>query len=295
MNTQPNNFPIPVYNGLLEHCTQMRDSIWLYLWLLDRQTTEEANGSGKVLGGMPIRDQDIAACLGGIATRTIRRWRERLLKRPYIEAINTGHGYSYRILKSKKWKARKAQQSGQKCPVRADKSVQSDRPDVSTQTDQNGHSDVQVVSDQSGHILPVYIDITETRQRHHRDGEANAARSPSNGAEENSSRLSTGAVSPELQAVWDYYIKKTGKHPTLYTFTEERKRIGEARFGDALNKVPGGNRDKAKQLMLICVDTMAASDFHQGKNDARKKYNDWELLFRSADKFEWWLERAANE
>jgi hypothetical protein len=44
--------------------------------------------------------------------------------------------------------------------------------------------------------------------------------------------------------------------------------------------------------MKCAIDAMVASDFHQGKNDSKKKYLDWELLFRSTEKFEQWLERA---
>src|SRR5579872_502559 len=123
-------FFIPVYNGILEHCRKMGDAIWLFLWLIDH-TTKEEHDKGKVLGGMPIRDRDIARSLGGVSVKTIRRWRSALTLSPYIEATNTGHGFSYTVLKSKK-RSKKTSQSGQKCLTRVDKNVHSELPEPAT-------------------------------------------------------------------------------------------------------------------------------------------------------------------
>jgi hypothetical protein len=99
-------FRIPVWNGLLEHCTEMGEAIWLFLWYIDKTTKEKTNGSGDtlgaVLGGMPCRDSDAASALG-VSTRQIGRWRTHLAEKNYIETTRTPVGYSIRVKKSKKW------------------------------------------------------------------------------------------------------------------------------------------------------------------------------------------------
>ena len=96
-----------------------------------------------------------------------------------------------------------------------------------------------------------------------------------------------------VKEVFDYYIAEIGKNPSLYTLTPERRQKGAARLNEALDKVvPKGDMDKAIFLMKCAIDAMRDSDFHQGKNDRKRKYLDWDLLFRSADKFEKWLEEA---
>jgi len=93
--------------------------------------------------------------------------------------------------------------------------------------------------------------------------------------------------------IWHYYIAEIGKNAALYTLTPSRRSMGLKRFAEALNKVvPKGDTDKAIFLMKCAIDALRDSAFHQGKNDSKKKYLDWELLFRSPDQFEKWLERA---
>jgi len=145
-------FRIPVSNGIFEQCARIGDAIWLLLWLIDK-TTEERNGKGKVLGGMPIRDTTLQDALG-ISEKTARRWRKKLTDpgHPYIEAKNTGHGYSYAVLRSKKWWAAE-RLSGQKCPGRVDKNDRSDLPKPASLICPNRQ---------------VYIDKAVTKQREER-------------------------------------------------------------------------------------------------------------------------------
>jgi|ERR1035438_3211357 hypothetical protein len=100
------NFSVGLSNALLEakHYRAMGDALWLYTYLLDRQGRRvDANGFGKVAGGMPIRDSDIAGTFGS-SGRTISRWRSRLRLRGYITTRRTPYGYCYAITKPKKWK-----------------------------------------------------------------------------------------------------------------------------------------------------------------------------------------------
>jgi hypothetical protein len=135
-------FRIPVSNGLLEHCVKMGDAIWLFLWLIDATTRESANEkgnvAGKVLGGMPVRPSRIAESLGGVSDKTINRWRKKLVEGGYIEAKNTGHGFVYTVLKSKKKWTKMSDESGQKCPTTVDRNVPPDRTKMSNLISPNG-------------------------------------------------------------------------------------------------------------------------------------------------------------
>jgi hypothetical protein len=90
-----------VSTGLFEHCMIIGDAVWYLLWSIDR-TTEEKDGDGKVLGGMPIHDSRPAEELG-VSVWTIRRWRNKLTKAGYIKTTRTPNGHSVTVAKSKKW------------------------------------------------------------------------------------------------------------------------------------------------------------------------------------------------
>jgi hypothetical protein len=91
--------------------------------------------------------------------------------------------------------------------------------------------------------------------------------------------------------IWDYYVEQIGKNPAICTFTPSRKKIGAARFAEAL-EMAGGDPRKAIILMKCAVDALHDSEWHNGKNDAKAAYNEWETLFCSAEKFQNWLARA---
>ncbi len=96
--------------------------------------------------------------------------------------------------------------------------------------------------------------------------------------------------------VWDHYILAIGKSPKVYTFTEKRRRMGKARLDDLLHRIESEPKlGKAVALMKLCIDRLAGSSFHNGKNDQHKKYVDWEILFRSKDQMERWLDDSRFE
>jgi hypothetical protein len=103
-----------------------------------------------------------------------------------------------------------------------------------------------------------------------------------------------GTTSPHVEAVrrvFEHYVKVMDKNPKLYTFTDQRKKTGLARFADCL-KAYGGDAAKAEKVMTIVVDKVADTPFHMGKNDRNRKYNDWvENIFKNTDKMEWWINR----
>lgn len=96
-------FGIEIKNNLLEkkHVAGMGQAVWLYMWLIDKMTSIDEEGIGKVLGGKPVKYEDVEAELG-ISQDTYTRWIDKLVKHPYIEAIRTPYGISYRVYKAYK-------------------------------------------------------------------------------------------------------------------------------------------------------------------------------------------------
>lgn len=96
-----------------------------------------------------------------------------------------------------------------------------------------------------------------------------------------------------IQRVFKHYIEVTERHPRLYTLTEPKERMGKARFRDCMT-ITGGDPAKAEELMMLVVDTLAESDFHnaRGKYKGRPKYNEWKHAFASTDKLQEWIERS---
>lgn len=96
-------FGIYIKNDLLEpkHVEKMGTAVWLYLLLIDKMTSIDEDGVGKVLGGRPIKYEEIQAELG-ISQDTYTRWMDKLLEYPYIETTRTPYGIAFRVFKAKK-------------------------------------------------------------------------------------------------------------------------------------------------------------------------------------------------
>jgi hypothetical protein len=120
-NENASLFWFPVYEGLFEHAPTMSDAVWLFMWLIAR-TTREENGSGNVLGGIPINDGLPAGELG-YPLKTIRRWRRMLVKDGYISTVRTPYGFKYKLLKSKKWQ-KQALRDRPKLPISPERNAQ---------------------------------------------------------------------------------------------------------------------------------------------------------------------------
>jgi hypothetical protein len=98
------------------------------------------------------------------------------------------------------------------------------------------------------------------------------------------------------ESVFPYYITTISPDSAkLYTLLPDRLAMGVKRLLECMQKV-GGDWDKAEELMKIAIDTLAQSDYHMGDNPKTngRAYNDWEILYRSADKLEWWLARSGE-
>ncbi len=96
-------FGIYVKNDLLElkHIEKMGVAVWLYMWCLDKMTSINEQGIGKVLGGKPIKYEEIEKELG-ISIRTYRRWLSMLSGAGYINLIRAPYGVVITVNKAVK-------------------------------------------------------------------------------------------------------------------------------------------------------------------------------------------------
>jgi DNA-binding transcriptional regulator YhcF (GntR family) len=89
--------------GLFErqHYARMGSALWLYGWLVLRQTNQR-DGIGWVLGGTPITYREIEEETG-FNSRTLERWMRDLRRAGYIETDVVAAGIVVRITKAKKF------------------------------------------------------------------------------------------------------------------------------------------------------------------------------------------------
>ena len=100
-------------------------------------------------------------------------------------------------------------------------------------------------------------------------------------------------IETPVDQVWNYFHEETNQ-PSYYTFTVSRRRQGNARFAEALTKCENDD-ERAIALMRCAVDALRDSPWHNGKNDQKRKYNGWESVFGTPEKFENWLKRSGEE
>ena len=82
------------------HYARMGSAIWLYGWLVLRQT-HQTGTTGWVLGGAPVSYREIEGETG-FNRRTLERWMSLLRRNQYIETEAAPGGVIVRILKAKK-------------------------------------------------------------------------------------------------------------------------------------------------------------------------------------------------
>jgi len=84
------------------HYERMGSAIWLYAWLLLRQTHQRGS-TGWVLGGSPVSYREIEEETG-FNRRTLERWMRTLRGNGYIETDVAPDGIVVRITKAKKFR-----------------------------------------------------------------------------------------------------------------------------------------------------------------------------------------------
>ncbi|HKV27157.1 MAG TPA: hypothetical protein VJN90_02630 [Candidatus Acidoferrales bacterium] len=145
---------------------QIGEAIWLLLFYVDR-TTEEIHAPdgrliGRVLGGCPMRDGEVARAFR-CSTRTVHRWRRHLVKSGYIRSLRTPYGCVIEVVNSQKWPTR-----------RCDRSVVSSAPDVAHLKPEASHR-YDTNGQRSARNAHYKEDKTETIQRQDKDRNAAAA------------------------------------------------------------------------------------------------------------------------
>lgn len=138
-------YTIDVRNNLLErkHFEAMGEAVWLYMWFLDKMTSVNENGVGKVLGSSAITHDLIFEDLG-IPHRTYLRYVDKLRDAGYINTVRLQHGLLVTITKAKKnfskTAKKRSDKNGVSKPITYAKTVTSDTPNMSHQHDKNGVS-----------------------------------------------------------------------------------------------------------------------------------------------------------
>jgi len=96
-------FYIHIKNDLLDvkHYESMGASVWLYLWLLDKVTSVNEKGVGKVLGGKPIVYSELEKEIG-IPRSAYVRYVNILRDAGYIDTLRTPNGLVITVNKTKK-------------------------------------------------------------------------------------------------------------------------------------------------------------------------------------------------
>jgi DNA-binding transcriptional ArsR family regulator len=142
-----NGYYIQITNNLLEkkHVKQMGSAVWLFMWVLDRMTSVNENGVGKVLGGKPITYEEVEVSLG-MSRRTYSRWLDTLREAGYIETTRTPAGNSIKVNKAKKSFGGYAK-SGTSVPKRDVPKTSSDMPNVAHRYAKNGTSNIRQYKD----------------------------------------------------------------------------------------------------------------------------------------------------
>jgi hypothetical protein len=101
------SFPIPLWNGILEHRKKIGSAFWEFAWCLDRITREE-NGIGFVNGGAPVKAKTIARDFNKVGDKaldedTVRINLKKLQEEGYLRLRRTPYGQVIEVMNSLKF------------------------------------------------------------------------------------------------------------------------------------------------------------------------------------------------
>lgn len=245
------SYPIPVWNGILEHREKIGSAIWTFLLLLDRVEIERG-GVGLVRGGRPIKIKAIADELhvdertvrcdldrlsgqGGTHRKRAVRSAPTLPRHQYIRCRRAPHGLVIDVLNSRKfgiWGP--SSRSAQKCQSRG-----SDRQQ-SAERDRQQSADVSL-----------YTQHKETQQKELRANKTSLSK-PETTLWEFVGIKPCG--SPEFRASMEFAWSSKNGHSALQVISEELNAFkavhgencfrGTARFFHALEKARADEKDE---------------------------------------------------
>jgi len=129
-------YGIEIKNNLLEpkHAKAMGSAVWEFMWCLDKLTRIDEDGLGYVLGGKPIKLEELSNELGK-AQKNISLNLHKLQKNGYIDLKRTGYGNIITINKAKK------------SSLRYDENVKSDITKTLNRNDENDKSNKDTTVD----------------------------------------------------------------------------------------------------------------------------------------------------
>ncbi len=263
---------VPIASGLIEHCPRMRESVWLFIYIVDKQTKGVKDGRGQVLGGSPIRDSDIAAALR-VSSKTVSRWREALLSEGYISARRTPYGFVYAVSKPKKWQ----KEIGQECPL-------SDQTQTVERSDTNGERSDKVVRNKEEREETEEREDRENRedkQEREKGREAHAPRYPPQ-------------VEKAIQYIWSNYLYLI-EPGDCYSLTPNRKRMIATRLREI--EAQNISRENAVNTRIVpAIKAFAEDDYFMGRKrgyegPGRKGI---EEIFKTQEIFENWCSKMKN-
>lgn len=124
-------------------------------------------------------------------------------------------------------------------------------------------------------------------------GESFGGSPSSSSSSSSSTKIKTLSLNPEgfdraVLEIWAYYIATLDLSPQT-TLTETRKRMARARLKECFARAREPQLENATNVMKLCVDRLKSSKWHNGNNPGGKKYLTWEILFRSREQFEKWI------
>lgn len=151
-------FGIEIKNNLLEpkHLDGMDISVWLYMWLLDKITSVNENGIGKILGGKPVKFEEVEKELG-MSERTYHRWVAKLKKNGYINVKVAPYGLIFTINKAHKRFGNRYAKNG--LPSRPETAYLSDKNGLPNKTEQYTEQGTHTEASQSDANIPLIIDL----------------------------------------------------------------------------------------------------------------------------------------
>ena len=111
---------------------------------------------------------------------------------------------------------------------------------------------------------------------------------PKAGSDRERTFAKTDEFGQAVQDIWKYYCLKLGRSK-LAKLTEKRMALATARLKECHADAREPKLESAVAVMKLCIDRLSSNPWHNGANPAGKKYLDWEILFRSREQFEKWL------
>jgi hypothetical protein len=150
---EKDSYPIPIWNGIFEHFDRIGAALWEFAWCIDK-VTEERDGVGIVLGGLPVKLETIVADLKGSCRETVRTHFTTLEAKGYVRRKKTPYGYRVEVLNSRKFHAWKRSEGRPKNLVSQGK--EKPRKQV---------SETKLLGGRNQKIGVYKEDVTETQQR----------------------------------------------------------------------------------------------------------------------------------